>query len=187
MATDQSRAFDLDTMIAPMDPATFFGDTGRNALSSCPGRPPDYYSGLCSLADIDRILRRPTCAIRRSASFAMGRICRLRPTHTICVRDGTGASPASAIPSACCSSTALAPPSCCSASSEAGARWPTCAGTWRRACVIQWTLNVYLTPPSSQGFTAHYDAHDVFILQIAGSKHWRLYDAPLRLPMESQP
>ena len=47
--------------------------------------------------------------------------------------------------------------------------------------------NVYLTPPSSQGFTAHYDAHDVFILQIAGSKHWRLYDAPLRLPMESQP
>jgi ribosomal protein L16 Arg81 hydroxylase len=47
--------------------------------------------------------------------------------------------------------------------------------------------NAYLTPASSQGFGVHYDTHDVFILQLAGSKHWRLYDAPLRLPLESQP
>ena len=47
--------------------------------------------------------------------------------------------------------------------------------------------NAYLTPASSQGFGVHYDTHDVFILQLAGSKHWRLYDAPLRVPLESQP
>jgi ribosomal protein L16 Arg81 hydroxylase len=47
--------------------------------------------------------------------------------------------------------------------------------------------NAYLTPVSSQGFGVHYDTHDVFILQLAGSKHWRLYDAPPRLPLESQP
>ncbi len=46
--------------------------------------------------------------------------------------------------------------------------------------------NVYLTPKGSQGFGAHYDAHDVFILQVAGRKHWRLYGSPLVLPDERQ-
>jgi ribosomal protein L16 Arg81 hydroxylase len=47
--------------------------------------------------------------------------------------------------------------------------------------------NVYLTPPGAQGFTAHYDTHDVFILQAAGSKRWRLYAAPVQLPLPNNP
>lgn len=47
--------------------------------------------------------------------------------------------------------------------------------------------NVYLTPKSAQGFKPHYDTHDVFILQIAGQKHWRVYEPPLALPHRSQP
>lgn len=35
-------------------------------------------------------------------------------------------------------------------------------------------VNAYATPPRSQGFGAHYDTHDVFILQIAGCKHWTI-------------
>jgi ribosomal protein L16 Arg81 hydroxylase len=46
--------------------------------------------------------------------------------------------------------------------------------------------NVYLTPPGSKGFGAHYDTHDVFILQTEGSKRWQLYDSPMRLPLPSQ-
>jgi hypothetical protein len=43
--------------------------------------------------------------------------------------------------------------------------------------------NVYITPPNSQGFPAHYDTHDVFVLQIEGSKKWRIYqDSPVVLP-----
>jgi bifunctional lysine-specific demethylase and histidyl-hydroxylase NO66 len=37
-------------------------------------------------------------------------------------------------------------------------------------------VNGYVTPPESQGFVAHYDEHDVLILQIRGSKIWHLYD-----------
>jgi bifunctional lysine-specific demethylase and histidyl-hydroxylase NO66 len=37
-------------------------------------------------------------------------------------------------------------------------------------------VNAYVTPPGSQGFLAHYDEHDVLILQIQGSKVWHLYD-----------
>jgi ribosomal protein L16 Arg81 hydroxylase len=46
--------------------------------------------------------------------------------------------------------------------------------------------NAYLTPRGSQGFAVHYDPHDVFILQIAGTKRWRLYGSPLILPDEKQ-
>jgi len=35
--------------------------------------------------------------------------------------------------------------------------------------------NIYLTPAGSQGFAPHADTHDVFVLQIAGRKQWRLY------------
>ena len=33
-------------------------------------------------------------------------------------------------------------------------------------------INAYVTPPSSRGFSAHYDVHDVFVLQLAGEKRW---------------
>jgi Cupin superfamily protein len=47
---------------------------------------------------------------------------------------------------------------------------------------IQFQTNLYLTPPRSQGFKLHYDTHDVFILQVAGSKNWRIYGSPFELP-----
>lgn len=42
--------------------------------------------------------------------------------------------------------------------------------------------NIYLTPRNAQGFPAHFDLHDVFILQIHGSKEWNVYDSPIELP-----
>ncbi len=38
--------------------------------------------------------------------------------------------------------------------------------------------NVYLTPHDAQGFRAHYDTHDVLILQVQGEKHWRYWPTP---------
>lgn len=37
--------------------------------------------------------------------------------------------------------------------------------------------NIYITPPKSQGFKAHFDDHHVFILQTTGSKLWRVDNA----------
>jgi hypothetical protein len=47
--------------------------------------------------------------------------------------------------------------------------------------------NVYLTPPSAQGFDVHYDTHGTLIIQIEGSKTWRVYKPLVDLPLESQP
>jgi ribosomal protein L16 Arg81 hydroxylase len=34
--------------------------------------------------------------------------------------------------------------------------------------------NLYLTPPRGKGFSPHWDNHDVFILQVLGSKSWSI-------------
>jgi ribosomal protein L16 Arg81 hydroxylase len=46
--------------------------------------------------------------------------------------------------------------------------------------------NVYLTPPRSQGAKAHYDTHDVFVLQVTGSKRWTILGTPVELPLRNQ-
>jgi ribosomal protein L16 Arg81 hydroxylase len=46
--------------------------------------------------------------------------------------------------------------------------------------------NIYLSPPNAQGFKTHFDSHDVFVLQVSGSKHWSIYDTLIELPLHGQ-
>lgn len=46
--------------------------------------------------------------------------------------------------------------------------------------------NLYLTPPSAQGFRTHYDNHCVFVLQVSGEKAWRLYEKPVDTPYRGE-
>jgi bifunctional lysine-specific demethylase and histidyl-hydroxylase NO66 len=48
-------------------------------------------------------------------------------------------------------------------------------------------VNAYITPPQSQGFSPHYDVHDVFVLQMAGEKHWTIHEPVLQAPLRDQP
>ncbi|MFG1921506.1 cupin domain-containing protein [Cryptosporangium sp. NPDC048952] len=48
-------------------------------------------------------------------------------------------------------------------------------------------INAYVTPPQNQGFAAHYDVHDVFVLQVAGEKRWRIHAPVLSAPLRDQP
>jgi bifunctional lysine-specific demethylase and histidyl-hydroxylase MINA len=47
--------------------------------------------------------------------------------------------------------------------------------------------NLYLTPKAAQGFETHYDTHDVFVVQAAGRKKWRIFRPRIQLPLRSQP
>ena len=42
--------------------------------------------------------------------------------------------------------------------------------------------NAYYTPPRSQGFAPHYDDHDVLVLQLHGTKLWRIHGEAVRWP-----
>lgn len=48
-------------------------------------------------------------------------------------------------------------------------------------------VNAYVTPPSARGFSAHYDVHDVFVLQLAGRKHWTVHAPVHPDPLRDQP
>jgi lysine-specific demethylase/histidyl-hydroxylase NO66 len=47
--------------------------------------------------------------------------------------------------------------------------------------------NAYVTPAASRGFSAHYDVHDVFVLQLAGRKHWTVHAPVHPDPLRDQP
>lgn len=37
-------------------------------------------------------------------------------------------------------------------------------------------VNAYLSPASARGLDLHFDYHDVFVVQLGGSKHWRIWE-----------
>ncbi|AVZ38451.1 MULTISPECIES: cupin domain-containing protein [unclassified Dietzia] len=47
--------------------------------------------------------------------------------------------------------------------------------------------NAYITPPANRGFDPHYDVHDVFVLQVSGTKRWRVHEPVHRHPLPDQP
>ncbi|WP_328558495.1 cupin domain-containing protein [Streptomyces coelicoflavus] len=47
--------------------------------------------------------------------------------------------------------------------------------------------NAYITPPQSRGFDDHYDVHDVFVLQIQGTKRWLIHEPVHPDPLRDQP
>ena len=51
---------------------------------------------------------------------------------------------------------------------------------------VAFQTNLYVTPPHAAGFKGHYDTHDVFVLQIAGSKEWEIFESHVELPMPGQ-
>lgn len=46
--------------------------------------------------------------------------------------------------------------------------------------------NLYMTPKGAQGFAAHFDPHEVFVLQLEGTKHWRLHGCARPLPLADE-
>ena len=60
-----------------------------------------------------------------------------------------------------------------------------CGGVARQlSCACQ--TNLYFTPANAQGLETHHDTHDVFILQLAGSKRWQTYEPAVCLPLPGQ-
>ncbi len=48
-------------------------------------------------------------------------------------------------------------------------------------------INCYVSFPSRQGFDCHYDTHDVWILQTAGVKEWKVFEPTRQFPLDRDP
>lgn len=47
--------------------------------------------------------------------------------------------------------------------------------------------NLYITPTGQPALSPHYDTHDIFVLQLNGTKTWNFYGRPVISPSEQQP
>jgi hypothetical protein len=57
------------------------------------------------------------------------------------------------------------------------------AESLERVFHVRVQVNSYAGWRSSHGFDLHWDDHDVFILQVAGRKHWQVYDVTRPYPL----
>ncbi|HKO96112.1 MAG TPA: cupin domain-containing protein [Pyrinomonadaceae bacterium] len=49
------------------------------------------------------------------------------------------------------------------------------------------SANLYISPADSHGLDRHYDLHDTIVLQIAGTKNWKVSGSAVALPLEHTP
>jgi ribosomal protein L16 Arg81 hydroxylase len=47
-------------------------------------------------------------------------------------------------------------------------------------------VNAYCSWPEKQGFSSHYDTHEVFILQVDGIKQWFVFENTIKYPLKEQ-
>lgn len=169
--------FGFDWTIAPESPETFFADFFEKKPMVVRRNDPDYYKDLLSFEDIDRVittlgLEHPEINVTKADGnitpqdfvYESGMVDPVRVNQLFA--DGA---------------TVIL--------SGLHERLPKLARYCRAlehvmSCRVQ--TNIYMTQAQTQGFKAHYDNHDVVVLQIEGTKEWRIYDTPVDLPLNSQ-
>ncbi|XP_028295391.1 ribosomal oxygenase 1 isoform X2 [Gouania willdenowi] len=156
----------FEWLIRPIPAQTFFRDTWEKKPIFVQRNKPDYYKGLFSTAEFDRILREEYVQYGVNldvTSYTNGK----RETHN---------PPGRARPftvwdfyESGCSLRMLNPQAFSST-------------VWNVLSILQERFgsmagaNVYLTPAQTQGFAPHYDDIEAFIVQLEGKKHWRVYN-----------
>ena len=183
MTTDQTRAGQaIDRnwyawLIDPLPTAEFENNFYEQRLLHIQRKVPEYYAGLLSVSDLDIVLGTHSAGHRdiklvgddgdvASREYVNG-AGRVQPLEVARHFDN--------------GSTVIF--------NQLHTRVPTLA----RLCVALGSrfssrvqTNVYLTPPDAQGFAPHWDVHDVFVLQISGTKRWSIYDTRVKLPLRGQ-
>uniref|UniRef100_A0A131XLL6 Bifunctional lysine-specific demethylase and histidyl-hydroxylase n=1 Tax=Hyalomma excavatum TaxID=257692 RepID=A0A131XLL6_9ACAR len=165
----------FDWLIQPVERDRFFRELWEKKPMLVRRHQSDFYQGLMSCDQLDRILRERTLFFTENidlTTYEGGK----RETH-----NPEGRAHAAVVWDAFqkgCSVRLLNPQTYSRA-------------VWRLCSVLQEFFgsfvgaNMYLTPAGSQGFAPHYDDIEAFVVQLEGRKCWRLY--PPRDPSEELP
>jgi hypothetical protein len=177
-------ALDLPRLLHPVEPEVFFRDFWEREALLVGRDDPAHYDGLFALRDVESVIAftRPKFASPddlmpggAARSFIQG----LLPDDEA----AAGAYPdLGGVRAAFARGKTLI-------LTAMQCRWGPVAALCRRleerfGCPVH--TNLYLSPPGAQGFDAHYDTHEVFVLQIEGAKHWRLYGSARELPLAEE-
>jgi ribosomal protein L16 Arg81 hydroxylase len=180
-----ATSFQLEDLLRPVVPETFFRDTWEKAPLVVARGDEGHYAGLLSLRDVDQIVAFSRPKFTDPSAFQSRGTA--RPTYVRGMLDQPSFSPKDNPGVAELRQVFDHGKSVVIMAMQH--RWPAVAELCRNLetvlhCPVH--ANLYLTPAGSQGFAAHYDTHEVFILQLEGVKHWRLYGAVESLPLVSE-
>ena len=176
----QSR-WGLERILAPFSPEEFSRDYWGLKSLAIRRDDPSYFSGVLTLSDVDRILDE---TVPRHPQIRVAKNGHARTLQELDITADTMSRASEAV----------------YAQYRQGAtiimqflqeRWIPLGDLTEdlsRDVSARVQSNVYLTPGGgSQGFNPHGDTHDVFVLQLAGSKRWRLYEREHDRPLANSP
>lgn len=165
---------DLASLLQPIDTERFFRDYWENQHLTISDRPSDYYQSIFSTDDFESVLRYgrpkppdlvvvaeqeellPSKYVKQNGDLNLNQLYKAYDEgHTLIINELQRFSPKLA--------------ELCRHLYEAF-NYPA-------------VTNAYLTPPDSTGLHPHFDTHDVFVLQIAGKKNWKLFGSPTETPL----
>ena len=171
----------ITQFLAPLHPDAFFRDFWERRYCLITRNDPGHYAGVLTMHDIDAVLH-----LYRSSEMnpAQGRVSVVKSSEHDAVRQPVpitefGLLDVTALYEAYHRGYTLI-------IDMIHARWPSIAALCQDLeALLHFSVqaNVYVTPRGAQGFAPHFDTHDVFVLQLGGSKAWRIYDAGDELPM----
>lgn len=163
-------------LLSPLDEASFFSDYWERAPLHVRRADPDFNGAVFGFGDVDRVLR---CAAKVDGESLF-----LVPPPTS-DRRGRKLSPATTpleiVYRAFRGGDSIR-------LTSAQDFWPSLRELNTRVGAFldaDTNSNLYVTPPGAQGFPIHADGHDVFVVQLDGSKAWRVFEPEYRMPVFS--
>ncbi|MEH2124094.1 cupin domain-containing protein [Nostoc sp.] len=176
-----STNFDFEKLIQPIDTVTFFKEYWERQCLVVSRGEPDYYSGLFSMNDVDSLIRFSGI---RYCDFNVSKVADDLSNQANKL-GGKGSIDPNASPSiyqfydAYNQGNTL----CIFHLQQHWEAIATLCRNLEKYLNHPANVNLYLTPKTAQGFPPHFDTHDVFVLQLSGTKLWRTYDSYWDLPM----
>ena len=173
-----TTTYTFDRLIAPMTRAEFFRDYWEKKPLIVRREDRAYYGELLSIRALDRVLT--SQSLTRTSAF-IANAARQVAVEEFCFPDGVVdvarlyqqfADGGTIVFNQLHTVLPILHDLCRSLERELSCRFQT---------------NIYMSPARAQGFPAHYDSHDVFILQVHGTKHWEIFNTPIELPFRGQP
>jgi hypothetical protein len=175
----------LADLLAPVDTAHFLRHHWEREWLLVQGRAPDCYAPMLSVPDIDRLFRSTRLPAGLVTVVRDGERPTEMDTDTPSAQGADYVDPARIFTAFSQGATLVIE----GAHHVIGRLNRFCAGL-ESDLQFRVQANIYVTPPGARGLRPHFDTHDVMVLQVSGTKHWRLYgesEVPLPVAQPDRP